>query len=116
MSCGDGVERGVATCICKGQTVFEGAVIGQVFTGDVQVHCSRVSGHNRPIRQVFRASSRVTTAVVALALLPPPVSTPVLLLLSGAFLGFWLGSASFAQRYYGYEGLCERSQTIEKVD
>lgn len=37
MSCGDGVERGVATCICKGQTVFDGAVIGQVFTGDVRI-------------------------------------------------------------------------------
>lgn len=40
MSCDDGVERGVATYICKVQTVFEGAVIGQVFTGDVRIHCT----------------------------------------------------------------------------
>lgn len=39
MGCSGGVERGAETCVCSGQTVFEGAVIGQVFTGDVQMQC-----------------------------------------------------------------------------
>lgn len=46
MSCGDGVERGAAKCICKGQVVFEGAVIGQVFTGDVQMVCPHTQRHD----------------------------------------------------------------------
>lgn len=33
----------MATCVCSGQTVFEGAVIGQVFTGNVQVYLDNVS-------------------------------------------------------------------------
>jgi len=43
MGCSSGVERGAATCVCSGQTVFEGAVIGQVFTGDVQIYLDNVS-------------------------------------------------------------------------
>lgn len=46
MSCGDGVTRGAAKCICKGQVVFEGAVIGQVFTGDVQMVCPHTQRHD----------------------------------------------------------------------
>lgn len=48
MGCSSGVERGAATCVCSGQTVFEGAVIGQVFTGDVQIHFDNPS-HTRQL-------------------------------------------------------------------
>lgn len=39
MGCSAGVGRGAEACGCVGQTVFEGAVIGQVFTGNVHLHC-----------------------------------------------------------------------------
>ena len=39
MGCSGGVERGVVACRCDAKTVFEGAVIGQVFTGEVRVEC-----------------------------------------------------------------------------
>ncbi|MBO3002907.1 DUF4935 domain-containing protein [Stenotrophomonas maltophilia] len=32
-------KGGQATCTCGGTTVFDGAVIGQVFTGNVNIHC-----------------------------------------------------------------------------
>ena len=39
MGCGGSVERSAVTCVCSEQTVFEGAVIGQVFTGEVRLQC-----------------------------------------------------------------------------
>lgn len=39
MGCSGEVKRVQATCVCSGPTVFEGAVIGQVFTGTVQISC-----------------------------------------------------------------------------
>jgi len=66
MSCGDGVERGVATCICKGKTVFDGAVIGQLFTGDVQVQCPNASV---PKKQISNDSGRpIASAMIAIAI------------------------------------------------
>lgn len=40
MASSNKMKGGVATCVCSGTTVFEGAVIGQVFTGTVQMSCS----------------------------------------------------------------------------
>ncbi|ECH9271854.1 hypothetical protein AAP84_26015, partial [Salmonella enterica subsp. enterica] len=69
MSCGDGVERGAATCICKGQTVFEGAVIGQVFTGDVQMQCPHAEHHRLAQIETERAPTEtgrpLSTALIA---------------------------------------------------
>jgi len=39
MDCSDELKCGEMACVCCGPTVFEGAVIGQVFTGDVQMRC-----------------------------------------------------------------------------
>lgn len=44
MGCSGGVAQGEVACGCSGQTVFEGAVIGQVFTGNVQMRCPRLEG------------------------------------------------------------------------
>lgn len=62
----------MATCVCKGQTVFEGAVIGQVFTGDVQMLCPHAQRHHtacvgreRPSADTGRPLS---TALVAIAI------------------------------------------------
>lgn len=71
MSCGEGVERGAATCVCKGQTVFEGAVIGQVFTGDVQMQCPHAE-HRFAQTETERAPTgtgrHLSNALIALAI------------------------------------------------
>jgi hypothetical protein len=69
MSCGDGVGRGAVTCVCKGQAVFEGAVIGQVFTGDVQMQCPQAEHHRSPTKRqdgriVFKAVSALATVTI----------------------------------------------------
>lgn len=80
MSCGDAVERGVATCVCKGQTVFEGAVIGQVFTGDVQMQCPHAQHHHAACVKRERASAEtgrpLSTALVAIAIWQATYPTP----------------------------------------
>lgn len=68
MSCGEGVERGAATCVCKGQTVFEGAVIGQVFTGDVQIQCpwNCLSSSHKSGRRMLKAIKRTIINLLAI--------------------------------------------------
>lgn len=72
MGCSGGVARGAGTCGCSGQTVFEGAVIGQVFTGDVQLQCPFTEGHRLACVEQNRArpeSGRpLSTALIALAI------------------------------------------------
>lgn len=46
MGCSAGVERGAVTCSCSGQIVFEGAAVGQVFTGDVKMQCPLAANLN----------------------------------------------------------------------
>lgn len=48
MGCSDEMRGGPATCVCSGTAVFEGAVIGQVFTGTVQMSCP---GNDSAIRR-----------------------------------------------------------------
>lgn len=55
MSCSEGVERGAATCVCKGQTVFEGVVIGQVFTGDVTLTLASGSSTERACQRISKS-------------------------------------------------------------
>lgn len=80
MSCGEGVERGSATCVCKGQTVFEGAVIGQVFTGDVQMQCPHAEHHRFAQTETERAPTEtgrpLSTALIALAIWQATYPTP----------------------------------------
>lgn len=48
MGCSGDVNGSQATCVCSGITVFENAVIGQVFTGDVRIYLDDVSHFPRP--------------------------------------------------------------------
>lgn len=72
MNCGDVKGLGPGACTCKGQTVFEGAVIGQVFTGDVHMQCTALPPttnryHARSDRAMERAHP-LSTALIALAI------------------------------------------------
>jgi len=44
MRCSGSSRIETAGCTCGGQIVHEGAVIGQVFTGTVHLHCPMASG------------------------------------------------------------------------
>lgn len=58
--------------MCSGHTRFEGAVIGQVFTGDVQMQCPHAAHHRSAPADTERASSEtgrpLSTALIALAI------------------------------------------------
>ena len=73
MGCSACVERGAVTCGCSGQTVFEGAVIGQVFTGDVQMQCpllerQRAACIEEPRRAPTETGRPLSTALIAVAI------------------------------------------------
>lgn len=113
MSCGEGVERGAATCVCKGQTVFEGAVIGQVFTGEVRLQ-SEALPEVRPSRCRCIVESLCTPAAIfVLAQLPMwPITLSVSVLL-GAVFGFLVGSR-FGM--YGYNASVLRGMQMHRTD
>lgn len=56
----------MATCVCSGQTVFEGAVIGQVFTGDVQMQCPLAEQIRQSLGQELQRRSFETPLSAAL--------------------------------------------------
>lgn len=104
MSCGEGVGRGAATCVCKGQTVFEGAVIGQVFTGDVKMHCTHqpLLANRCSVRSERQTEGAypLSTALIALAIWQ--ASCPVIEELTGSSsvlqaVGFFV--AGISSRY-----------------
>jgi len=66
MGCSSDVKRGEVVCVCGGPTVFEGAVIGQVFTGEVQVHCPHTT---TSVHDASRKRDRpLASALLAIAL------------------------------------------------
>ncbi|KAA3601680.1 hypothetical protein D1178_06265 [Stenotrophomonas maltophilia] len=72
MGCSSDVKRGEVVCVCGGPTVFEGAVIGQVFTGDVQMQCPHAHHHSAQADERERAPTEtgrpLSTALIALAI------------------------------------------------
>ena len=80
MSCGENAKCGVATCVCSGHTVFDGAVIGQVFTGDVQMQCPHAEHHRFAQNETERAPTEtgrpLSTALIALAIWQATYPTP----------------------------------------
>lgn len=72
MGCSSDVKRGEVVCVCGGPTVFEGAVIGQVFTGDVQMQCPHAHHHGAQADERERAPTEtgrpLSTALIALAI------------------------------------------------
>lgn len=123
MECSGAVKSAQPTCVCNGTTVFEGAVIGQVFTGEVRMHCPHVEYLNdarapgRPVPPKLVALALVALAAwqagLALLVLTPPscssISQSVLLLLGATlhrqwdqwFRRFLLRSAGSAARLKG---------------
>lgn len=83
----------MATCVCKGQTVFEGAVIGQVFTGDVQMQCP----HQPPTECL--PSGRLERAIER----AHPLSTALIA------LGIWHAS------YPAVEGMMRNSPVLQAI-
>lgn len=90
MSCSGGVERGAVTCVCKGQTVFEGAVIGQVFTGDVQVQCPHAERQHAAWIERERAPTEtgrpLSTALIAIAIWQATYPAPAVEAVCGSSL------------------------------
>lgn len=90
MGCSGEVKRGHETCVCSGPTVFEGAVIGQVFTGDVQMQCPH--GEHPRVAQVEteRAPTEtgrpLSTALIALAIWQATYPSPVMAAACGGSL------------------------------
>lgn len=70
MGCSSEAKRGEAVCECSGSTVFEGAVIGQVFTGDVQMQCPRAEqiAEQTADRAPTETGRPLSTALIALAI------------------------------------------------
>lgn len=72
MGCSSGVKRGEVVCVCGGPTVFKGAVIGQVFTGDVQMQCPHAEHPRAAPVETRRAPTEtghpLSTALIALAI------------------------------------------------
>ena len=72
MGCSGEVKRGQGMCVCKGVTVFEGAVIGQVFTGDVQMQCPQQEGQHRCSyawrAPISAATHSLSTALIAIGI------------------------------------------------
>jgi len=61
----------LTTCVCSAQTVFEGAVIGQVFIGDVRISCPFAEQGKSPTRakKSFAVERRpIDTALQTVAL------------------------------------------------
>ncbi len=106
MSCGEGVERGAATCVCKGQTVFEGAVIGQVFTGDVQMQCPHAEHHRFAQTETARAPTEtgrpLSTALLALSIWEVSLALPIVDVAAGSSLpkAMLFLAAGVAVRYF----------------
>jgi hypothetical protein len=64
------VKGGQATYVCSCTTVFEGAVIGQVFTGDVQMQCPHAYCNRSTVkRHLHRFASKAVSAAVALTII-----------------------------------------------
>lgn len=61
-----------ATCVRSGATVFKGAVIGQVFTGEVQIQCPYAALQGNARQEAVAASREsgrpLSTALIALAI------------------------------------------------
>jgi len=81
MDCSSDVKRGEVVCVCGGPTVFEGAVIGQVFTGDVQMQCPHAEHPRAAPAETRRAPTEtgrpLTTALIALAIWQATYPAPV---------------------------------------
>lgn len=90
MGCSGEVKRGQAACVCGGPTVFEGAVIGQVFTGDVQMHCSQAEYQRAAQAETERAPTEtgrpLSTALIALAIWQATYPSPVMAAACGTSL------------------------------
>lgn len=90
MGCSGEVKRGQATCVCSGPTVFEGAVIGQVFTGDVQMQCAHAAHQHAAQAEVQRAPTEtgrpLSTALIALAIWQATYPSPVMAAACGGSL------------------------------
>ena len=70
MSCCSDAKKSVATCVCSGHTVFDHAVVGQVFTGDVQMRCPHAEAVRRMVhdsRRRRRAGTSLSSALLAIA-------------------------------------------------
>jgi len=59
-------RREIESCACDKATVFEGAVIGQVFTGDVRVECPFASTGTIPSGRSRHSGSHFRTWITAL--------------------------------------------------
>lgn len=71
MSCCSDAKESVATCVCSGHTVFDHAVVGQVFTGDVQMRCPHAEAVRRMVhhsRRRRRSGTPLSTALLAIAI------------------------------------------------
>lgn len=90
MSCGENVKCGVATCVCSGHTVFDGAVIGQVFTGDVQMQCPHAEHHRFAPAETERAPTEtgrpLSTALLALSIWEVSLALPIVDVAAGSSL------------------------------
>lgn len=90
MGCSGGAERGAVTCGCSGQTVFKGAVIGQVFTGDVQLQCPLAERHRaqreEPRGATVETGRPLSTALIAVAIWQATYPAPVVEAICGSSL------------------------------
>jgi hypothetical protein len=72
MACSGVAERGEAVCVCSGTTVFEGAAIGQLFTGDVRMQCpyavQQATARQESVRETRETGCPLSTALIALAI------------------------------------------------
>jgi len=62
-----GGDEELSVCRCGGSTVFEGAVIGQVFTGNVQMLCPQAT-HTRNGSESKESGRSMSAALTALAI------------------------------------------------
>lgn len=72
MGCSSDIKCGEAVFLCGGPTVFEGAAIGQVFTGEVQMQCPFAARQStvpqQPESAPKEAGRPLSTALIALAI------------------------------------------------
>lgn len=79
MSCGGSQKEGVAACVCTGPTVFDGAVIGQVFTGDVQMRCPHAEQIRQSLGHEIRhrgSETPLSAALLVVAILESSTAIP----------------------------------------
>lgn len=85
MRCGSAREGAPAVCRCGGTTVFDGATIGQVFTGHVEMTCPIAADRQAQAKDDDRqraGSAPLATALLTIAIwqawlvLPTGGSTP----------------------------------------